>query len=62
MQVAAIDAEGKIVYSPVYAWGHQDPHATQEFVRLTPASDGYHTLELSPGHFIPTGAAMFLPS
>lgn len=60
LQVAALDAEGKVTFSDVYAFGHQDFHATSNFIRLTLA--GEHTMELSAGHFLPTGTATCLTS
>lgn len=57
-RVASIDVDGRQVYSDVFAFGHQDPHSTDSFVRLTITGDV--TLELSAGHYIPTGAQQTL--
>lgn len=55
LQVATLGAEGRIVFSDIYAFGHTDPHTPSDFIRLSLAGGHQHNLELTAGHFIPTG-------
>ena len=57
LQVATLGENGGIRFSDVYAFGHKDPHTDSDFIRLSLAGDSRHTLELTSGHFIPTGTS-----